>query len=404
MITDEVLKNWSYAHAHSDGLAVEIGLRDVPAFYYAQTDAIYLAKGADNADELIRIGKTQKAFSGKIERPHYKYGIVRNGRGIGDCYFAITAGYHWAIANNYPLDEVCIMLQPLVAKIYKNFGWWHEGRYIKPNIVAIPVVEDDLAARFFDVWFSGFDDYVIFDCTVESSYLRWFKDLRYLATKAQRNRHPADLDWYGENFRVAGLPPTKPDLCYVPHHNLFDADFAKNITGKVVWHTRGSDVSKWYPHMLKTAHQLRERGIETVFVGAPYDNQFVEQLGLAKEFVVLTHQDPAAMVALIQHGSPLAYIGQETGFSAMVSLMDVQKIILISHTEPARFTGWRNATFLTADNPPPCWPCYVPNSDFTRCTMDKATKAAKCQADITPEQIINAITINKATQHNDLMG
>ncbi len=400
-LSDDVVRNWAFAHAYSGGRELAIGLHDGPPWFYEKTSAIYLANGQDNADDLLRLGLTEFVAFRDVDRPHYRYAIIRNGNGIGDVFFAVTAGVRWAIQNQYPPDLLCVMLNQKMISVFKDFVFNIRGLEFKPNFVAIPQVDNDLATRFFDVWIKHvLKDYVIFDCTVEGAFTRTLKDLRFLANEKQNRRTPNNLTYFGENLRVAGVE-LEGNLrnCFRPKKECFEPEFSKNIAAKVLWHLRGSHITKWYPHMTAAAKLLRAAGFETTFVGTLADCGLIDHLKISEEgFPIIFNPSFAKMVSQVENGRPLCVVGQETGFMAACSLMPVPKILLLSHTPRERFADWLNTACLTPVEPPPCQPCYLSHSDFTRCMMHVETKAALCQAMIAPEQIVEAVKLIAGTE------
>jgi ADP-heptose:LPS heptosyltransferase/predicted SAM-dependent methyltransferase len=84
-------------------------------------------------------------------------------------------------------------------------------------------------------------------------------------------------------------------------------------------------------------------------------------------------------------------IGPETGVLNAVAFDEVPKIITLSHSSVENLSrDWVNTTSLTPKNTP-CYPCHKMHYSFEHCVRDDATGVAACQADITIDQMWEAI-------------
>ena len=387
-ITDDLVRNWALSHAYADGNQVEIAINPIPAFMFPRITAAYFnSDTAPIAQAVKKLGLCDYCFTGTIENSQYRYGIVRNGVGIGDIYFAINTGIQWCLENEYDLDRLAIFLHPSMCRMFRDFVAVVDGKEYGLNLIAIPQVEDGLSIRYFDAWFATLADYLIFDCTVENFATRTHKDIRYLGNHRQRGMMAHSGSWYAECARVAGVTHD-PQYLLRPKKGIYDPSFAGEFGGKVIWHLRGSHVSKWYPHMRDVERELAQHGIEVAYIAAPNEQAACTSI-LGDGAKVIAHANIAAIASQIQRSNPLCFIGQETGLSAIVSLMPVRQLVLLSHTDSTRFADWKNCTAMNAEKPPSCWPCYLSHADFTRCHQDSATGAALCQVAIKPKQIVD---------------
>lgn len=79
-------------------------------------------------------------------------------------------------------------------------------------------------------------------------------------------------------------------------------------------------------------------------------------------------------------------IGPETGMLNAAGQMDLQKIVLLSHSSQENLTKhWKNTTALEPANTE-CYPCNRMHYSFEHCHKDEPTGVAKCQADISLER------------------
>jgi ADP-heptose:LPS heptosyltransferase len=84
-------------------------------------------------------------------------------------------------------------------------------------------------------------------------------------------------------------------------------------------------------------------------------------------------------------------IGPETGILNAVSMEDVPKVCLLSHSAPSNLTDdWKNAVALIPQVP--CHPCHrLHHKEAGTCPIDKETGAAACAAAVPPADYIQAI-------------
>jgi ADP-heptose:LPS heptosyltransferase/predicted SAM-dependent methyltransferase len=80
-------------------------------------------------------------------------------------------------------------------------------------------------------------------------------------------------------------------------------------------------------------------------------------------------------------------IGPETGVLNAAACMSVPKIVFLSHSSVENLTrDWVNTVSLEPRNTP-CFPCHQLHYGWTHCHKDEETGTAKCQADITVDDV-----------------
>jgi ADP-heptose:LPS heptosyltransferase len=80
-------------------------------------------------------------------------------------------------------------------------------------------------------------------------------------------------------------------------------------------------------------------------------------------------------------------IGPETGVLNAASCMPVPKIVFLSHSSVENLTrDWANTVSLEPRNTA-CFPCHQLHFGWTHCHQDTETGTAKCQADITVDDV-----------------
>lgn len=84
-------------------------------------------------------------------------------------------------------------------------------------------------------------------------------------------------------------------------------------------------------------------------------------------------------------------IGPETGVLSSVAMEPMKKVVFLSHSTIENLTrDWVNTTSLYARNVD-CYPCHKLIYQWDQCNQDGKTGIAKCQADIPPSEVWDAI-------------
>jgi hypothetical protein len=94
----------------------------------------------------------------------------------------------------------------------------------------------------------------------------------------------------------------------------------------------------------------------------------------------------------------------DTGIGWAVAMEQMPKVALMSHASDENITKhWVNTTTLCADqNRVPCWPCHRLHDDITTCMPSKDNpQASACMADISVQQIVDAVAKSWRQNHVD---
>jgi ADP-heptose:LPS heptosyltransferase len=83
-------------------------------------------------------------------------------------------------------------------------------------------------------------------------------------------------------------------------------------------------------------------------------------------------------------------IGPETGILNAVGMESLPKVIMLSHSSAENLTKhWKNT--IAIEPKTACYPCHKMHYNFDYCVRDEATGCAKCQSDITPDEVYTAL-------------
>jgi len=214
------------------------------------------------------------------------------------------------------------------------------------------------------------------------------------------------------------------DVCEVPHdftigprfypsdEEVADAKRVKatvgeRVIGVVLSGSRQDKVWPWMPNMI--AKVLREYRVPIILFGGP--GKDVEIADRIKDQVELQNNTDEGLHCCISKDTRevtvewsmrrnLAQIAQcdliispDTGLAWSVAMLDMPKIMLLSHASPTNITKhWKNTITLHADQGRvPCWPCHQLHSEPETCVKAEKADAAACITDIHDTVVLDHI-------------
>ena len=165
----------------------------------------------------------------------------------------------------------------------------------------------------------------------------------------------------------------------------------------IVWSVSGSSVHKSWPWMDQIIARILTtwENARVILVGGELDKML--EAGWEDEERVLKRcgvwNIRQSLTFAINEADLV--IGCETGLLNACGMEDVHKIIALSHSSQENLTKhWKNTIVLECDQGRvPCSVCHMLHYSFDDCFRDEETGVAKCQADISPEQMWNAINL-----------
>ena len=260
------------------------------------------------------------------------------------------------------------------------------------------VADEDMNA-YWKAISSRFDHVVNLTNAVEGRTLPQAWHNEYYWPDDQRRRAFGG-SYLADHHTLAGVPgPYRVKFYPSPDEAAWAKETADRLGPFVMVVLRGSAYYKWYPHMHKVVTQLlAHTSFRIVLAGGP-DARDLETVVLdavieyhgTKERVdsVVGDKTMAQVMALAQKASLV--IGPETGILNAVSMENVPKVCLLSHSAPSNLTDdWKNAVALIPQVP--CHPCHrLHHKEAGTCPIDKETGAAACAAAVPPADYIQAI-------------
>lgn len=325
----------------------------------------------------------KQTYSYKLPKPEKTCAVVRYGA-FGDLIQASSLypilkkqGYHITLYTTEGGNEIALN-DPHIDKIII------QGTEQVPNL-ALPLFWKALKAKY--------DKFINLSESVEGTLLAlegraphgWPHALRHKMLNVNYNEFMHDL---------AGLP-------YEFSQKFYPTDFEKSwavgekkrIGGKVIlWSLSGSAVHKTWPYLDNVIARLMMDNPEAkvVLVGDELC-QLLEQ-GWENEPRVIRRSGKWSIrqsLAFAQVADIV--VGPETGLMNAVGFEDMPKVIMLSHSSVENLTKhWKNTVSLEAKNTV-CFPCHQMHYSFDFCFQDEKTGTARCQADIPPTEVYDAI-------------
>lgn len=205
-----------------------------------------------------------------------------------------------------------------------------------------------------------------------------------------------DVNYLEVVHAVAGVP-------FPPRQKFYATDeekaWAKRERSKmgagpvVLWTLSGSSIHKTWPHLDAIIARIMVASKDACVVLAGDESCQVLENGWEAEPRVWKMSGRWSIrqtLAFIDQADLL--VGPETGVMNAAGLHPVRKIVTLSHSSVENLTKhWLNCTSLTPANTP-CYPCHQLHYGREFCPADEASGAAKCQADISPEQMWDALS------------
>lgn len=311
-------------------------------------------------------------------------GVVRSGN-FGDALWAssVCAGFK---RQGY---HVTAYVEPMGEEVLRH----------DPNIDRIIVLER--AALPLGDWAAFFRH-------EEKRYTKWVNLIQTGEVELLKTADQASFYWPAEVRRklcnvnyvqfmhqVSGLPyrETAPDADFAQRFYPTDAEVAwakaeraKREGRVVVLGNAGSTAPKWWPYAPALAQVLAGLGIYVVVVG---DLKGLEYPADPRVQVLGTGQwSIRQSIAFAMRAD--AVVGQETGLMNALALERVAKVVMLSHSTAVNLTrDWQAVRSLAGKVA--CHPCHQIHYTHAHCPQDELTKAARCQAAIRVEDVMEAL-------------
>lgn len=343
--------------------------------------------------------------SWKEPKPEKTAGVVRYGA-FGDLMQASSVfaglkqqGYHVTLYSSPPGSDV-VTNDPNIDQIIL------QGKDQVPN--------GDLGS-FWDHIKKKYDKFINLSESVEGTFLAMPGRIQHSWPHEIRHKY-LNQNYLEFQHQLAGVPHTPRIKFYPTDEERQWARKERAKLGKFVlmWSLAGSSTHKAWPYVdsIVASMLLQYPDSNVILVGGPecvvleagWQNEkrvskTCGKWGIRNSLVFLYEAD---MVG-----------GPETGLLNAAACMDLPKVVLLSHSSHENLTrDWKNIVQMIPQNTH-CYPCHMMHFGWEHCFRDeskdclecdaneiahkarccpKHTYAAKCQANITPQMVWDAMT------------
>lgn len=187
------------------------------------------------------------------------------------------------------------------------------------------------------------------------------------------------------------------------HPDIDESRTARSIANNdltIAWALKGSAPQKWYPWVpqILTRLLLRRPDAKVVLLAGPEVKDLADKI--VERVTQFAGPDAAARIvngagrfsirqSLAVINACHVAIGVETGLMWAVARKSTPKVLLCSHSDPRQFSTWINTQALHSR--PACGPCLMLISDWKHCHRMPDTGAARCQNELSPETVMEAL-------------
>jgi ADP-heptose:LPS heptosyltransferase/predicted SAM-dependent methyltransferase len=289
-------------------------------------------------------------------------------------------GYHVTLITNEEGFEV-IKLDP------------HVDEFIVQGRNQVPIQE---VWPYWNTIRTKYDKFINFSESVEGTFLTIHDRVQFDWPHELRHKM-LNVNYLEFMHELAGVPYKSRPKFYAHHYEkLWAKKQRKKLdAGRVIlWVLSGSSIHKNWPYLDQAIARilLTYSDVKVVFCGDPLSE--ILEAGWENESRIKTTCGKWDMRNSLVFATECAdlVIGPETGVMNAVAMMDVPKIVYLSHSSVENLTrDWKNTVSLTPDGCE-CFPCHkLHEMGWDTCNKDEKTGVALCQARIDIEDMWKAI-------------
>lgn len=271
-----------------------------------------------------------------------------------------------------------------------------------PNIDEIVIQDKDQVpnhelGQFWDVISKKYDKFVNLSESVEGTFLaypgraphRWPDEVRREKMGGNYLEFIHDLAGVDYIWPVRAFHPTEDEKAWARKQRAgMDARIV------MLYVLAGSGVHKKWPHMdsLISRVMLEHPDVHIVTVGGELE-KILEAGWEAEPRVHLRSGEWTIRQTLAFLDQVDVVFGPETGVLNGAAMMDIRKVVLLSHSSQENLTKhWVNTAALSPDSEHvPCYPCHMLHYGFEHCWEHKESGTAMCQFDISVDAVMEAL-------------
>ena len=220
---------------------------------------------------------------------------------------------------------------------------------------------------------------------------------RPIAFWRKEARHAAcNLNYVELTHKIAGVPYVRPHTEFISTRE--ERDDCRLFLDKnggspnILWVLSGSAVHKTYPHLDSiVARVLLTWPTARIFMVGEEICELLEAPWVNEDRVVRMSGRLEIRPTMVLAQACDLVIGPETGVMSAVSMMDMGKVLLLSHSTVENLSrDWVNTQSIWSKKTE-CYPCHMMVFGWDQCKQAEKSGAAQCQEDIEPDQVWRGI-------------
>ncbi len=333
-------------------------------------------------------------YSHREPRPAKTCAVVRYGA-LGDA-MQMTSLFPWLKAQGYHITVYCV---PGAYEVIRTDP--HVDRFVVQEVDMIP---NERLGEFWGAIEKKYDKFVNLSESVERTLLAMPGNMNFLWSHEMRNKH-LNKNYVEFVHDIASVPmPSRIKFYQTAEEKAWAKSERERIGGTVIlWVLAGSGVHKVWPYVDATIDAILRQRADARFVLVGDNDCKTLEMGWENTPQVHLRSGKWTFRQTLAFGQVAdLVIGPETGVMNALSLDQVSKVVLLSHSSVENLTrDWVNCTSLVPHGTS-CYPCHKLHQiadGFKHCRESHIKGIAACQADIPPQDMIRAI--NKALENKN---
>ncbi len=276
----------------------------------------------------------------------------------------------------------------------------HDPHIDEFMIVSRETIHKDDLWIFWNELAPHFDKVVNLFESTEGSVIAWPHDIRCRMPVEARDAL-CGMNYVELLHKIAGVPyKGLPRIRFYSTEEERVKAKARWITERplLTWILEGSTFFKYYPFTPDVILRLaRELPVNIALVGAGDHAQEIQKEIFKRSeeggFVHSLVNAQTIREALAWAERSDCVIGPETGLMLAASMLDMPKVLYLSHSTHNNLTrDWKNTMVLAPNREiAPCYPCHRMHIDKRECPQDEMTNSALCASSIDPDTFFTAI-------------
>lgn len=271
-----------------------------------------------------------------------------------------------------------------------------------PNIDAWFIQDRDQVANhdlweYWAAWSKKFDRWINLSSSVEDTLLATPGRPEHMWPHALRHKL-CNVNYLERTAEIAEVPMSTEARFYPSREEenkalaLLRADDARKQAFNIMWVLGGSSPHKFYPGQdVVIAEILRTMPDARVILAGDMACKILEAGWEEVDRVLCTSGEMGIRDTLTLAKHCDVVIGPETGVLNAVAFEDNAKVVLLSHSSVENLTKHWVRTSPIVSQKTPCYPCHQLHVSTRYCPTAEDSGAARCQADISPDEVFAAV-------------